>query len=196
MSIKETISTSLSKAFELILNQKIKLDEEQGSAFNKVDEKVIQLTFTDIKQTFFVIYQSNNENNTFVVQTHLLGQADSQLKTTIIDWISHQTKADKRDTVGTDFLTALHSIEIDWEEMLSHYTGDMIAFQIGSTLRNGQQKLKATKQKTGKTIEEYLHFEVNLLPTKSQVNRFKKQVQQTEKSVDELEKRLKALTQN
>lgn len=195
MQIQETISTSLSKAFELILNQKIKLDEEQGSGFDKVDEKVIQLTFTDIKQTFFIIYQTDGENNGFVVQTHLLGKADSQLKSTIIDWVSHQTHANEDDAIGTDFLKALHSIEIDWEEMLSQYTGDMIAFQIGSTLRSGQQKAKAAKQKVGKTIEEYLHFEANLLPTNSQINRFKKQVQQTEIAVNALEQKIQTSLQ-
>ncbi len=194
MSVKDTITTTLSKAFELILNQKIKIDEEQGSAFDKLDEKVIQLTFSDIKQTFFIIYQTGQETGFFTVQSHLLGQADSQLKSTIVDWISHDTVADKDDKVGTDFLNALHSIEIDWEEMLSHYTGDMIAFQIGSTIRQGQKNLKSAKDSAGKTIAEYLHFETNLLPTQSQVNRFKKQVQQTEQAVNNIEQRIQKLT--
>ena len=193
MSIQETITSTLSKAFELILNAKIKLDEEQGSAFNAVDEKVIQLSFTDVKQTFFVIYQTDDESNAFVVQTHLLGKPDSQLKTTITDWISHKTVAKEDDVVGIAFLNALHAIEIDWEEMLSQYMGDMVAFQIGTTVRNGQQNINSAKQKVGKTLEEYLHFEVNLLPTKSQVNRFKKQVEQTAIAVDTLEEKIDSL---
>ena len=193
MELQETINTTLSKAFEIILNQKIKLDEEQGSAFDKVDEKVIQLVFTDIKQTFFVIYQRSDELGSFVVQSHLLGQADSKLTTTIIDWISHKTTAKEDDAIGFDFLNALHTIEIDWEEMLSKYTGDLIAFQVGNTIRKGQEKSNVAKQKMGKTMEEYLHFEANLLPTKSQVNRFKKQVQETATAIDALEQRIETL---
>jgi ubiquinone biosynthesis protein UbiJ len=196
MEIKETISNTLSKAFELILNQKLKLDDQQGADFNQIDEKVIQLSFTDLEQTFFIIYQSSQSSlqpettGNFIVQTHLLGQADSQLQTTLLDWISHKTTAKKDDEIGRYFINAIYNIAIDWEEAISKYTGDFIAFKLGNTLRQGQEKIKSSQQKVGKIIEEYLHFEIDLLPTKLQVNSFKKQVQQTATAVEELEKRI------
>ncbi len=197
----ETISliqTTLSKTFETLLNQALKLDDDQGNGFNVLDEKVVQVTFTDLKQTFFLIYQAPEQaQNTgeFVVQSHLMGQADSHLKTNIIDWIQHNTQAEPEDSVGQTFLQAAHAIEIDWEEGLSKMTGDMVAFKVGSWVRTGQQKAQSTKQKVGDTLEEYLHFEANLLPTQSQVNRFSKQVQQTAQTVEALEARIQALLQ-
>ena len=193
------LNSSLSKAFELILNQALKLDDDQGKAFNKVDEKVIQLTFSELKKTFFIIYQSpqaTEEVGYFTVQTHLMGQADSHLKTTVLDWVKHKTTASDTDPIGQDFLNATQQIEIDWEEALSKITGDFMAFKIGSALKTGQQNLQVAKEEIGDTLSEYLLFEANLLPTESQVNRFNKQVESTANSVDKMAERIQKLTKN
>jgi len=193
---KSLISTSLSKAFELILNQALKLDETQGKALEAVDEKVIQLTFSDLKQTFFVIYRQPTQANApgeVTVQTHLMGQADSHLTTTTLNWVQHKTEAKPDDAIGTAFLNAIHNIEIDWEEGLSNIIGDPLTFQVGSLVRNLQKNGQAAKQKIGDTLEEYLHFEANLLPTQSQVNRFNQKVADTAKAVDALATRIHTL---
>ncbi|PLA74403.1 hypothetical protein CYQ88_05840 [Hydrogenovibrio sp. SC-1] len=197
----------LAKGIETLLNQTLKLDEDASEAFAPCDEKVIQLTFTDFEITFFIIYQltsSDSESTepeilsqgSFTVQSHLLGAPDAHLQMTVADFLQgpDAVKSFGDKALATEFLQALKGLEIDWEEQLSKLTGDLIAFKVGSTVRRGQKHLNAAQQKIADTLKEYLQFEVELLPTPSQVKRFNQQVTETTDAVDALAERIKALT--
>lgn len=195
----------LAKGIETLLNQALKLDEDASEAFAPCDEKVIQLTFTDFQITFFIIYQIATPNNDandenafghFTVQSHLLGAPDAHLQMTVADLLKgpDAVKTFGDQALAADFLQALKGLEIDWEEQLSKLTGDLIAFKVGSTVRRGQKHLNVAQQKIADTLKEYLQFEVELLPTASQVKRFNQQVNETASAVDTLADRINALT--
>ncbi|MDG4811993.1 hypothetical protein P8629_03135 [Hydrogenovibrio sp. 3SP14C1] len=190
------VNTSLSKLFETLLNQAIQLDDQQGQAFAACDEKVIQLTLTDFAQTFFLIYQIQPDGHgIFSVQNHLMGSPDCHLKFSCNDWIQNQPayNISGDETVAEAFIEAVKTLEIDWEEQLSKVTGDLIAFKVGSTVRQGQKTSREAKQKIGETLKEYLQFEIEVLPTHSQINRFAHNVQQTTQAVDQLAERIQRL---
>lgn len=195
----------LAKGVETLLNQALKWDEDAEEAFAPCDEKVIQLTFTDFQITFFIIYQlaepsdetlAENALGNFTVQSHLLGSPDAHLQMTVADCLQGsdavQTFGDR--ALAANFLQALRGLEIDWEEQLSKLTGDLIAFKVGSTVRRGQKNLNVVQQKVAETLKEYLQYEVELLPTSSQVKRFNFQVIETADAVETLAKRIQALT--
>lgn len=199
----------LSKGIEALLNQAIRLDEDAGEGFAPCDEKVIQLTFTDFGITQFIIYQIDATHNEttdtdgsapgrFTVQSHLLGAPDAHLQMTLADILQGpdavKTFGDK--SLAADFLDALKNLEIDWEEQLSKLTGDLVAFKVGSTVRRGQKNLNIAQQKIADTLKEYLQFEVELLPTTSQVKRFNQQVSDTAEDIEALAARIEALTQS
>lgn len=190
------VKTGLSKAFETLLNQMLKLDEDLDSELKPLDEKVIQLTLKDISQTFFIIYQQQDEQGHFSVQTHLMGAPDCHIKTNLTNLMakSNQPEMQGAPELGQCFMDALGNLEIDWEEQLSKLTGDLVAFKVGHAVRETQKTKQAAKQKAGETFKEYLQFEVNLAPTQSQVSRFSKHVSQTAEAVDALEARINALT--
>lgn len=190
------VKTSLSKFFETLLNQAIQLDDQQGQAFAPCDEKVIQLTLTDLAQTFFLIYQIQPDGQgSFSIQNHLMGSPDCHLKFSCNDWIQNQPayNISGDETVAEAFIEAVKTLEIDWEEQLSKVTGDLIAFKVGSTVRQGQKTSREAKQKIGETLKEYLQFEIDVLPTHSQINRFAHNVQQTTQAVDQLAERIQRL---
>lgn len=191
------VKTALSKLFETLLNQAVQLDDMQGQALAPCDEKVVQLTFTDLGQTFFLIYQIDADNQgAFSVQNHLMGAPDTHIQLTSLDWIARQPNYDASgdETLAADFIQGVQSLNIDWEEQLSKITGDLVAFKIGSTVREGRKSVESAKRKASDTLREYLQFEIELLPTGPQVQRFKRDVQQTTQAVDALEKRLQALS--
>jgi len=190
------VKTSLSKLFETLLNQAIQLDDQQGQAFAACDEKVIQLTLTDFAQTFFLIYQVPPDGHgRFSVQNHLMGSPDCHLTFSCNDWIQNQPacQISGDEAVAQSFIEAVKTLEIDWEEQLSKLTGDLIAFKVGSTIRQGQKTSREAKQKIGETLKEYLQFEIEVLPTHSQINRFTQKVQQTTQAVDRLAERIERL---
>lgn len=184
------IEMTLAKTIEWMFNQAVSMDEFEGESLQAVDEKVIQLTFTDIAQTFFVTYYADQKK--FTVQNHLMGSADAHVKTTVTEWIAHKTASD--ETLAQAFVDAMQSIEIDWEEHLSKYIGDTAAFRMGHTARSGKKALDGATQKVNDTVKEYLQFEVNLIPTRSQINYFNLQVDEVAERVEQLQQKLASLT--
>jgi ubiquinone biosynthesis protein UbiJ len=189
-------SLTLSSVLETLLNQALRLDEHQAQAFEPLHDRVIQLNLLDLRQTLFILFTEYGVQ----VQTHLQGEADAAIDTQIDALLQlKSTGTLKKAVVQGDtalaeaFIRALASLEIDWEEHLSHYTGDLIAFKIGHGLRTLLDTKEAIKHQAGDTLKEYLLFEINALPTRSQVTRFSQQVGQTQSAVDALEARLTAL---
>lgn len=185
------VKTALIEGLQWGLNQAIKLDPEQANLFAELDEKVIQVTLTDLKQTLFVIFYGNEGR--FALQSHLMGASDAHIKTTLTQWTHYQADQITGDVaLGQALLTGLTNLEVDWEEALSKLTGDLLAHQIGSGVRQAQRQGQAFKQSMGESVKEYLQFEINALPTRAQFNHFTTEVDQLAQRLASLEQQLKA----
>jgi len=190
------INMSLSKTIESVLNTAIRLDDMQGEAFNTLEDKVIAVTLTPMDSPLYFIVTDAMAS----VQTTLQGEPDATIKTTLIDFASlpfnrrlPHAKLSGNQTVAQDFINALCALDIDWEEQLSHYTGDLLAFKVGHgirTLLNTQANIKKT---ASQTVREYLQFELEAVPTQRQVARFCRDVNATTDDVNALEKRIEQL---
>lgn len=193
---------TFSAAVEWLLNQAIQLDEEQGAGFAPLDEKVIQITLRDIKQTFFLIYQQDDKGKgQFTAQKHLMGSPDASIKAAFIHFLDlkNHFNPENFETTGDNalaqtFLKAVHQLEPDWEEHLSHFTGDLVAHQIGSTVRQAKRTAKEVKDQAKTTFKEYLQFEVELVPTKHQVAAFNQEVDRLAERTQQLADRVEAIT--
>ncbi|NPA71362.1 MAG: hypothetical protein GXO35_00910 [Gammaproteobacteria bacterium] len=190
------VNISLSKTIESVLNTAIRLDEQQGQAFVALEDKVIQITLAPVQTPLYFMFTHYMVS----VQNHLTGEADAVIESNLLDFMTlpmtrqlPHTLVSGEPEIANQFITALCGLDIDWEEHLSHYTGDLLAFKIGHGLRQFIQGKQASKQSLGETLKEYLQFELNTLPTQSQVNRFKAQVTETQAEVDRLAERIKAL---
>ena len=75
-------------------------------------------------------------------------------------------------TLAQDFQKILHSFEIDWEEQLSHWTGDTAAHKLGRIFRLTRGYLKETQNTIGMNISEYLRYEKDMLPDRDEVQEF------------------------
>ncbi|VAW47616.1 Ubiquinone biosynthesis protein UbiJ [hydrothermal vent metagenome] len=187
---------SLSKAIESALNIAIRLDDEQGEAFKPLENKVINLTLTPIKSPLYIIVT----NAMMSVQTTLQGEADAAIQTTLIDFASlpiqrelSRAKLSGDTELAQHFIKALCTLDIDWEEQLSHCTGDLIAFKVGHGIRALLKTKKTVKENVSKTLKEYLQFEIEAVPTKSQVNHFCQNVDVLKNDLMALETRIHKL---
>ncbi|MAZ39077.1 MAG: hypothetical protein CMF49_03075 [Legionellales bacterium] len=87
----------------------------------------------------------------------------------------------------------LQGIEFDWEEYLSRYTGDPIAYHIGNIgkkfMRFGQRFINTSQQ----NIREYLQEEIKLLPTRIEVEDFLDNIDTLRSDIDRLEAKINLL---
>ncbi len=190
------VNISLSKTIESVLNTAIRLDEEKGQAFKSLEDRVIKVTLTPVSSPLYFLFT----NYMVSLQNQLTGEPDATIECTLFDFMSLPlnrtlpTSLIEGDrALAMQFIDGLCGLDIDWEEHLSHYTGDLVAFKIGHGVRSFFEQKQATKNNLGETVKEYLQFEINTLPTQSQVKHFAQEVQQAQDNVDQLAIRIEAL---
>ena len=66
--------------------------------------------------------------------------------------------------LGQRFSRALSGLQIDWEEHLSHWVGDPLAYQAGEAARHIRQRAATRHQNWRDNIADYLTEEARLMP--------------------------------
>lgn len=87
------------------------------------------------------------------------------------------------------------SLNIDWEELTSHWTGDIAAHLLGNMARYAKQKPKDLLQKTSHMMADYITEEALLIPTRIEIERFLENVDTVKADLTRLEMRLSQLEQ-
>jgi len=191
------VSIVLAQALEAALNQAMHLDLEEGQALEALPTSVITLQIDPLKTPFYCLLNEQQIS----VQSHLNGPADASIQGGISDWLALNQEHPKLEVfqlsgdqeLAERFLKALAAIEIDWEEHLASLTGDLIAFKIGHGVRSYIDLKRRQRDYIQQAIKEYLQFEIEAVPTKSQVQHFNQDVQELSQQLDALEARINQL---
>jgi len=79
------------------------------------------------------------------------------------------------------------SIDIDWEGHLAHFTGDVVAHQVGRFVRKGTQFKSSLKASLNHNISDYLQEEIKLAAPSEAVQDFLNDVDTLKLDVERLE---------
>ncbi len=85
-------------------------------------------------------------------------------------------------------------MDIDWEEYLAQFIGDITAHKVGNLLRGMIQFAKASSKTIGLDISEYFRYEKETLLDQSELNEFNYAVDQIRNDVERLKKRVDRLS--
>lgn len=94
---------------------------------------------------------------------------------------------------GQTFKEILDRIDIDWEEQLSHITGDLIAHQAGNALRRMRGLLRSAGHTLQQDAGEYLREERRVLPARIEVENLITDIAALRTDTDRLEARIRRL---
>jgi ubiquinone biosynthesis protein UbiJ len=95
--------------------------------------------------------------------------------------------------IGQQFQDILGASGWDWEEQLSHITGDVIAHQAGRLLDRVKRFARDSAETLRLDSSEYLQEEARLLPTRVEVDYFLSAVDTLRADLDRLEARIARL---
>lgn len=84
----------------------------------------------------------------------------------------------------------LADTDVDWEEMLSQVTGDVLAHQLGNAARAFRLWLADTRASLELDVSEYLKYEKRLVPAPGELERFDDEVASLRDDVERLEQRI------
>jgi len=167
------------------------LDPDLSYRLESLADKVLAINCTD--------YPNWHKYCTFTTQNLLFTSSqpehiDVRIYSTFSGFIKFAISRDKTEImldgnvhVAESALKFFSELNIDWEEELSKYSGDIAAHQAGVLIA----RLKHYKQHSGSSLEEmiteYLQEESGLLPTVFEVNEFIDAVYQLRLDADRLD---------
>lgn len=78
-------------------------------------------------------------------------------------------------------------LDIDWEGHLAHFTGDVVAHQVGSLFRQGLAFKKQLQESLHLNMSDYLHEELRAFPSREEINDFFNDIDQLALDVERLQ---------
>jgi ubiquinone biosynthesis accessory factor UbiJ len=94
---------------------------------------------------------------------------------------------------GQAFKMFLDAIDIDWEEQLSRYTGDLLAHRLGNAARHAGSWLGHACLTLEQDLSEYLQEELRVVPTRIEIENLITDIGRLGMDTDRLEARLRRL---
>ena len=184
------------------LNRYLEQDPERAAGLEQIQGKVIRLVVREINLDLMLSVEDmhfsllEDTHVTTDVEIHvsakvlpdyLLGAEQDQL----IKNGSIEIKGDAH--VASVMQNTLREIEIDWEEIVSRYTGDAVAYQLGKGARALHGFGQRLKDNLRQDLRDYLQDNVQVAATQEEVDDFIQQVDTTRAQLDRLEARVNKL---
>lgn len=195
------LSVAALASLEQAVNAALALDPKTGERLCRLDGKVVAI---ELRGTPLRIYlQPHNEG--LRLMGHYDGEADTTLRGAPLSMLRMNSgrtgeglfrggvEIDGDVELGTRFQQIFEKLDIDWEEHLSRLTGDIIAHQLGNTVRGLFAWGERSREHLGQDIADYLQEEREVLPVDWEVDEFIESIDTLRSDTDRLEARVKRL---
>jgi len=196
------IKALLLGALEAALNQYLALDQDSGVFLAPLAGKVIAVTVLPFNETIYLCPSTDG----IQCLDQFPGQPDTRLTGSALalglmglsakpmrSIFSGEVKIEGDMTTGRKFQELFDKLDIDLEEKLSQYTGDIIAHQIGRFFRAGKNWGKDTVETFRLNAAEFLQEETRDLPAGPEVDIFFAQIDELRTDFDRLLSRVERL---
>ena len=180
---------------ENLANHLLQYDPDTKAKLTTLDGKTIAFHITDWNVVFYVVVDQQQLQCYSGKPNH--PDAEISGKLTELFKLARQKKGFieiKGDVeLGLEIRQILSKIDIDWEELLAQWTGDIAAHHVVKKFKQIKKLGNAVKETFSETLRDYLLHEARCLPTRQEVQAFCEEVNTLRYDVDRLEARLRKL---
>lgn len=189
-------------SIEQALNRYLALDPESKTALAELYGKCVCIDLAGFDVQFYLVPGPAG----VLVLGRFEGEPDCILRGTPLGVARLGLAAEKSDQlfdgaveVGGDtevaqhFGTILGNLQVDWEELLSKATGDVIAHAVGRGVRECLRWGSDARESLAADVREYVQEESRLAPTRVELEEFLGEVDQIRDDVERLSARVERL---
>ena len=193
-----TAPLALAAGLEAALDFYIRQDPQALQRCATLEGKCIELDVTGTGLRLFFLPHLDG----IQVMTRYEGDIDTRLRGTPLglartalgsreDSLLDRAVEVRGDTeTGQLFQEILLKTDWDWEEQLSAVTGDIVAHQVGETVRGTRRYMRDAGMTMRQDISEYIQEEARLAPTRTELQEFLDDVDRLRADTDRLEARV------
>lgn len=189
-------------ALEAALNQYLALDQDSSYFLTPLAGKVIAVTVQPFDETVYLCPTSDS----IQCLDQFVGEPDTRLtgsiwalglmslsSTPMRSVFSGEVKIEGDMQTGRKFKELFAKLDIDLEEKLSQFTGDIIAHKVANFFRAGQSWSKDSVETFRLNAKEFLQEETRDLPSAPEVDLYYAQVDELRTDCDRLQSRIERL---
>lgn len=188
-------------ALEKVLNQCLRMDPETLAQVTRLEGRVIALEIAGLGKTVYLVPTATGLR----VQSVFEGEPDVTLRggpfsLARLGFSEHPTEVfgdgvemSGDAQLGRKIQRILDSLRIDWEEQLSHVSGDVVAHQVGNTVRGLLDWGRRAADTLGRDVAEYFQEESRDLVVRAELAPFLDGVDTLRSDLDRLSQRVQRL---
>ncbi len=191
-------------ALQKAIHHALTLDDSMPAKINALHGKVLKLIITPLNVVFFIVFAGDEiqlrETCDDPIDTTIQSSPLGLIRLSLLPASKVRSLFNDRIIISGDVELGQHikqlfdQMDIDWEGHLAHFTGDAIAYKLGSFVRQGI----AIKQRMGESIShnttEYLQEELSAFPPREEVNDFFNDIDELSLHVERLSAHINRLT--
>lgn len=195
MKLPQLFAQALSQAAKALIH----LDDDSHDSLNKLAGKVVCIQLKGVDLCLYLFIHADE----IEVLSDFDGDVDTTISGTPTDLFGMRSNNSAlfRGEVsitgdvetGKAFSRFLNKIDIDWEEHLSHFVGDMAAYQVGRVFRELRAGFSSMLKSAEQNAGEYISEESGLGTSKSEVSGFVDNIDRFREDVDRLSARVALL---
>ena len=193
-------------AMETGLNQLFAMDPDTHADLARFKGRIIAFYITDVQQTLYFFPDQQG----IQIVSHYEGEADTTISGSLMAFTRMAMADEKTKTkavfkgdiniagdiaLGQHFQSLFKQLDIDWEEHLSHITGDVIAHSIGNAARGFFDWGKKALDSITMDVSEYVQYETRDIASGPEIDHFNKEIDTIRSAVDRAEARINRLIQ-
>ncbi len=189
---------------EKAINHILQLDPDTLKRLEKLQGKVVKITFTDWKLDCYIVIQQDGvklvREYSGLVDTTISGKLSGMIRASCSGinspaLLEQGIQVTGDSELGEQIRDILRRVDLDGEEYLSRFVGDATAHEIGWRAKRAVDLGKQTWRDLWGNIREFCQVEAQYLPTRSQVENFYSQIVTLRDGVDRAAARLQRLEQ-
>lgn len=184
------------------LNRYLQQDHERACHLNQIEGKIIRIVVREINLD--LIFSVKDTSLLEMEDVDITADVEINVSAKILPDYFMGVERDqliksgsieiKGDThVASVLQNTLREIEIDWEEIISRYIGDMAAYQLGKGARALHGFGQRLRENMRQDLRDYLQDNIQVAATQEEVDQFIKEVDMARAQVDRLEARIARL---
>ncbi|KTD07805.1 ubiquinone biosynthesis accessory factor UbiJ [Legionella jamestowniensis] len=185
------------KALQKAINHALALDETMPTKISALDGKVLEIIVAPLGVNFFILF----EQQQLKLLADYEGKPDTIIHSSPLGLIrlsflpASKARSLFNDKIrlsgdvelGQAVKNLFDELDIDWEGHLAHFTGDVVAHQVGSLFRQGLAFKKQLQESLHLNMSDYLHEELRAFPSREEINDFFNDIDQLALDVERLQ---------
>lgn len=190
------------KTLNKSINAYINIDPNSIERLKKLENKSITLVILPFNMRFHFLIK----NGLVEISDQESKHSDATIKATPLQLTSLMLEKNHKSgffadeieiegdaEVGQQIMNLFEELAIDWQELVSHYIGDVPTYHLNRFAQNAKNWLKQTNENMAQDLTEYIHQELNLFPDKERLSDYYHAIDELRMDVDRVEAKLIAL---